>query len=103
MGTASIVISDEVSDGRAKMALADRNDEIQTLASDGPNEAFAECICGWRADWSSECAYAEILQRRIHCGGEYRVAVMDHESIWMVVSQKFTELAESSIPQSDDR
>src|SRR5271170_2074005 len=81
MRPTAIIIGDELADGGAKMALVHRNDEIQTFGPDGPNDALAESICGWRADWSSESAYTEILQRGINCGGEYRVAVMDHESI----------------------
>jgi hypothetical protein len=39
------------------------------------------------SDRGLESANAEIVEGRIDSGGEYRVAVMDHETIWMVERQ----------------
>ena len=74
------------------MTFVQRNDEIQTFASDGPNEALAESIRGGCSDGSLERANTKILQCEIDSGGEYRVAVMDHESMRMVECQKLAEL-----------
>ena len=51
-------------------------------------KAFAVCV--WTGGF--ERANAETLQRRIDYDGEDRVAVMDHESIRMVVGKELAEL-----------
>ena len=74
------------------MALVHWNDEIQTFAPDGSDDALAESIRGGRSDRSPQRPDAAFLERGIDSGGEDRVAVMDHESIGMVVCEEFTEL-----------
>jgi hypothetical protein len=74
------------------VSLIHGNDEIQTLAPDRSNEPFAKSVCRGRSNGSPESADTEISQRRIDSLREDSVAVVDHESVWMVVGDQLTEL-----------
>ena len=59
------------------MPLVDRNNEIQTFATDGADDSLAKGVRRGRSDGSPQRPDAEILERGIDCGGEDRVAVVD--------------------------
>jgi hypothetical protein len=92
MRSVAIVIGNEFADSRAKVPLVDRNDKVQTLAPDGSDDSFAKGVCGRRPDRSPEGADTEISQSQIDSVREGSVAVVDHESVWVVVGKKLAEL-----------
>jgi hypothetical protein len=61
--------------------LADRNQEIQTLASDGSDQAFAESVRLGRAERRFQDGQAHGLQSRIQLGGVNAVEVVDEEPV----------------------
>jgi hypothetical protein len=92
VGTTAIVISDEFANGRTKMPLVHRDDEIQALAPDGPDHTLAESVRGGCSDWCFERADPAVFQGLIGRSGKDGITIVDHESIRMVVRQKFAEL-----------
>jgi len=62
VGTTAIVIGEEFANGRTKMPLVQRKDEIQALAPDGPDHTLAESVRGGCPDWCLERADPAIFQ-----------------------------------------
>lgn len=78
------VIAHEIADSGTKVPLVDRDNEVQALAPNGSDDAFAKSVRGRRPDRSLVTTNTEILKPGIDSGGEDRVEVVDHESIPMV-------------------
>ena len=60
VGTIAIVIGDEFAKCRTKMPLVHRDDEIQALAPDGPDQSLAESV----GDLSSTAPKGDVAARR---------------------------------------
>lgn len=59
----AIVVANKFSQDQAQVLLVDRNQVIQTLAPDGPDEPFAIGVGFGSADRRSDRSRTKILQR----------------------------------------
>ena len=84
VGTPTIVMHDELVDHQLQVPLVQRDEIVQTLATDGADEPLAKGVRLRRTNWSFEDAQAEASESSIHVGREDRIAVVDHEAIRMV-------------------
>ena len=74
------------------MPFIDRNQIIQAVAAEGADKPLTEGIRRWRPHRSPQDSQSAVPDGLIHGRAEDGVAIMDHESPWMVESQEFSEL-----------
>src|SRR5258708_503324 len=84
-------------DNSAQVSLVQPNQEIQTLAADTSDEAFAESVRLWSVEWRFQDAQAHRLQGRIELAGVHIVAVVDEEPIRFLSRDGLPELLERAV------
>jgi hypothetical protein len=72
--------------------LIEQNEIVQALPSDGPDEAFAECIRRWLLNGCSQYSHPEVVQRQIERRRKDRVAIVNDEFVRMRVRENFSKL-----------
>src|SRR5713226_3621313 len=77
---AAILMCHPLAQRAPKMALIERDHEIQTLATDCPDQAFAMGIRLRRPNWRSQNPQAHRPQRLVDAFGIDAVAIMDDKS-----------------------
>ena len=80
-----------------QVSLVQRNQEIQTLAADTSDEAFAESVRLGRMERRFQDAQAHRLQGRIELGGVNGVAVVDEEPVRFLSRDGLPELLERPV------
>ena len=75
-----------------QVGFAHWNQEVEALAPDGSDEPFAIRVRFGRPDGRFQDAHPEPLQFGVEVAREDRIAVVDDESIAMIVRQKLAEL-----------
>jgi hypothetical protein len=80
-----------------QVSLVQRNQEIQTLAADTSDEAFAECVRLGRVERRFQDAQAHRLQGRIELAGVNVVAVVDEEPVRFLSRDGLPELLERPV------
>jgi len=76
----------------AKVPVVDRNEIIQTLTSDGPDEPFAKGVSFWRPDRRLDRPHAKIVERHVERRRENRISVVNDKPVWMWVGENLPEL-----------
>ena len=85
-----------------QVSLVQRNQEIQTLAADTCDEAFAESVRLGRVERRFQDAQAHRLQGRIELAGVNVVAVVDEEPVRFLSRDGLPELLGASSPRWDE-
>ena len=80
-----------------QVSLVQRNQEIQTLAADTSDEAFAKSVRLGRVERRFQDAQAHRLQGRIELRGVNRVAVVDEEPVRFLSRDGLPELLERPV------
>src|SRR5437588_8485312 len=80
-----------------QVSLVQRNQEIQTLAADTCDEAFAESVRLGRVERRFQDAQAHRLQGRIELAGVNVVAVVDEEPVRFLSRDGLPELLERPV------
>jgi len=80
-----------------QVSLVQRNQEIQTLAADTSDEAFAESVRLGRAERRFQDAQAHRLHGRIEFGGVNVVAVVDEKPVRFLSRDGLPELLERPV------
>ena len=80
-----------------QVPLSERDQEIQTLATDATHQPFTSCICYWRAHWGSQDPYTESCYRLVQSPGKDAVMIVDHETIRVIPRQRFPELLQGPL------
>src|SRR5215813_6241917 len=89
---ASIVMIHPLSKDPPQVPLAQHDHEIETLATNGSNEAFAECVRLWYRRWCFQYAQSHRRQPTVHGGRERPVAIVDHEAMRTLTRHTAAEL-----------
>jgi hypothetical protein len=71
------------------VTLAKRNDPIETLSANGPDQSLAECVGLGRSGRRLQHTYAEAFQFPIDALRKDRVPVVNQEAIRMIEGQRF--------------
>jgi len=89
---AAVVLTDPLSKNRANVPFAHRNHEVQAFAADRADHACAEGIRLWRTHRCFQDAQAHRLKRAVNAFRVDRVAIVDDESMHLVVGDDHPEL-----------
>ena len=92
MGATAIVMDHELLKDRLQVTFANRNQVIQTLWTDGPDQPLAESTRSRCPHWSFEGADAQISRGTVHGRWEDRIAIVNDEFVRMVKRQEFSKL-----------
>ena len=84
MWPAPVVVTEPLPKNRANVPFARRNHEVQALAADRADHAFAKGIRLWRAHRCLQDRQPHRLQRAVNAFRVDRVAVVDHESMRLI-------------------
>src|SRR5579862_9485278 len=79
------------------MALVGRDQEIETLSPNGPDQPFTECIRLRRSDRRFQCSYTESLQLGIQGRRKNRVPIVNDEAVRMIEWQELAELLDGPL------
>lgn len=77
------------------MSLVERNQEIQTLPTNGSHQPFTVRIGRWRLHRRAQNLQSKAFQLVVNFRGEDRVAIMDEKAIPMIAGNSFSELLHS--------
>ena len=92
MRTSSIVKSNEFSKSQPQVPLAEGDEIVQALPSDGPYQSFAEGIRRWCLNRCSNYSHAKVVQRQIEPRRKDRIAIVNDKPVGMQVRKNFSEL-----------
>ena len=76
-----VIVGSELSDERAQVILAERNDAPQTLGLDRAHEAFGVSVQVWATRWKSYALDAAVGEHEPGRGREHGVSVHDEVSL----------------------
>ena len=74
------------------MTRAQRNHEVQTLASHGSDDAFSNRIRHWRPYWRFEYAQPPMPYTQINLLGENGIPVMDQNAVRVIGWNRLSQL-----------
>jgi len=89
---AAVVVTNPFPKNDPNVPFAHRNHEVQALAADRTDHAFAEGIRLWSAHRCLENRQAHGLKRAVNAFRVDRVAIVDHESIRLVAPEDHPKL-----------
>ena len=92
MRPAPIVVRDEFSEHRLKMAFVDGNDMVEIFAADGPNQALTKCIRLRSPHGRFQGSHTECFQRFVYSGGERAITVVNQKPVRVIESHELAEL-----------
>ena len=87
MRTTAIVIRNEFFQNETKVPFVHRDEVIDTLPADGPNESFAEGIRFWGLDRCFQRSQSEIVQHQIERRRKDRIVIVNDEPVRMDVCE----------------
>lgn len=93
--TAAVVMESPGTNRPPQMRLAERNEEVQTLPAERPQESLTVCICHRRLDGRSEDPDTHGRHSRIQPWRIDAVPVMEDESVAVGCGEDLPELLES--------
>jgi len=65
MRSSTIIKSNKFSKSQSQVPLVDRDEIVQALPPNGPDQSFAEGICRGRLNRRSKYSHAEVVQRQV--------------------------------------
>src|SRR5215472_18174340 len=92
MRPAPVVMDYPLCDRHLQMALVDRDQEVEALASQASAQPFTDCVGPGRPNRSSKNSHPEVRLFLIQLLGEDGVPVVDHKTIGMIARKCLAEL-----------